>query len=74
MGRERIEVQIEPITGEQRDAARSQMLSQGMNDAVCHVLCARTEMEHRNNLGERIDGEPEPHHLCGAAKPGAQLV
>ena len=39
-----------------------------------HVLCAGTQMEHRKNLGARVDGQPEPQHLCGAAQPGAQFV
>ena len=26
------------------------------------------------NLGARVDGEPEPEHLCGAAKSRAQVV
>jgi hypothetical protein len=39
-----------------------------------HVLRAGTELKHRQDLGERIDGEPEPQHLLGAAEPGAQLV
>ncbi len=39
-----------------------------------HVLSAGTELKHRQNLGEGIDGQPEPEHLRGAAQPGAQLV
>jgi hypothetical protein len=31
-------------------------------------------MEHRKDLRERIDGQPEPDHLCGAAQPGSQFV
>jgi len=74
MGCESIEVPIEAITGEQRQASRSQELSQGMDDAMCHVLRAGTQMEHRKNLGARVDGQPEPEHLFGAAQPRAQFV
>jgi hypothetical protein len=45
-----------------------------MDDAMCQVLRAWTQMEHRKNLGARIDGQPKPQHLCGAAQPGAQFV
>ena len=38
------------------------------------VLRAGAELKHRKNLGERIDGQPEPEHLCGAAQSGAQFV
>jgi len=74
VGRERIEVQIQPITGEEWDATRSQALSQGMNDAMGHVLSARTELEHGKNFRTGIDDQPEPQHLCMAAQPGSQFV
>ena len=45
-----------------------------MDEHVCSILCAGTQMEHGQNLGERIDGQPQPEHLCGAAQPGAQFV
>jgi len=38
------------------------------------MLCARTQSEHRQNLGEGIDGEPQPEHRCGAAQPGSQFI
>jgi hypothetical protein len=41
---------------------------------MSHVLGARTQLEHRQNLGAGIDGQPEPEHERGAAQPGAQLV
>jgi hypothetical protein len=47
-------------------------LPQRVNDQMRCVLRAGTQMEHRNTLRERIDGQPE--HLCGAAEPGAQFV
>ena len=31
-------------------------------------------MEHGKKLCTRIDGQPEPQHLFGAAQPGAQFV
>jgi hypothetical protein len=51
-----------------------QELSQGMDDPMCHVLCAGTQMEDGKNLCARVDGQPEPQHLLGAAEPGAQFV
>jgi hypothetical protein len=72
MGCQGIEVHIEAITGEEREAARSQELSQGVDNPMCHVLRARTEMEHGKKLGAGIDGQPQ--HLCGAAQLGAQFV
>jgi hypothetical protein len=45
-----------------------------VDEQVHHMLCARIHLEHGEDLGERIDSQPEPQHLLGAAEPGAQLV
>jgi hypothetical protein len=67
MGRESIEIHIQPITGENRDAARCQELSQGMDHRICHVLRAQTDMEHGKKLRSGVDGQPEPQRLLGVA-------
>jgi len=51
-----------------------QEVSQGVDNHVRRMLCAGAEMEHGENLRERIDGQPEPDHLCGAAQSGSQFV
>jgi len=51
-----------------------QELSQGMDDPMGHVLCARTQVERWKNLGARVDGQPEPQHLCCAAQSGSEFV
>ena len=38
------------------------------------MLGARTQLEHGENLGARIDGQPQPEHLSGATQPGAQFI
>ena len=63
MGREGIEVQIQAITGEERQTARGQDLSQGVDDRMRCVLRAGAKMEHGKNLREGINGQPEPEHL-----------
>src|SRR5215472_7671962 len=45
-----------------------------MDERMGHGLCSGTELKHRQNLGERITSQPEPQHLFGAPKPGAQFV
>ena len=47
-------------------------MSQGMDDAMGHVLCSGTQMEHGKKFGARVDGQPE--HLSGATQPGAQFI
>jgi len=39
-----------------------------------HGLGAGAELKHRKNLGEGIDGQPEPEDLVGAAQPGSEFV
>jgi hypothetical protein len=60
MGGERIEVHIEAITRENWEAARRQDLSQGVNDTMRRALRARTKLKNRKNLGEGLNGQPEP--------------
>ena len=38
------------------------------------MLGAGTQMQHGHNLGARIDGQPQPEDLCGAAEPGSNFV
>jgi hypothetical protein len=59
VSRDGIEVEIEPVTGKEQDATRSQGLSQGVKNRVCQVLRARTQKEHRKNLRAGINGQPE---------------
>lgn len=74
MGRERIEVQIEPITGEKGDATRCEDVPQGVNDGMCRQLCTWSHMQGRKNFRARIDGQPEPEYLPLAAEPCAQFI
>ena len=42
---------------------------------LCAAFCVRgREMEHGKKLGARVDGQPEPQHLFGAAQPRAQFI
>ncbi len=56
MGRESIEIEIEPVTRKERETTRSRDLSQGMDEQMSHVLCAGTQLEHGKKLGARING------------------
>jgi hypothetical protein len=74
VGRESIKVEIQTITRKEWEAARSHSLSQIVDEQMGHVLGARAELKHGKDLGEGIDGQPQPEHLSGAAQPGAQFV
>ncbi len=47
MSRQCVEVEIEPVTGKKREAAWGQALSERVDEEMSHVLCSRTELEHR---------------------------
>jgi hypothetical protein len=72
VGRERIEVEIEPITGKEWKTARDQNLSQSVDELMGHVLCVGTELKHRKNFRAGINGQPE--HLGTAAEPCSQFI
>ena len=74
MSCQRVEVQIEPIASEKWKAAWSQALSQRVDEPMSHVLCAGTELKHRQNLRARIHGQPQPEDLFSAAQPCSQFV
>jgi hypothetical protein len=74
MSCQRVEVEIEPITGEDRQTAWSQELSQGVDEQVRRMLGAGTQREHRKKLGARIDSQPQPEHLSRAAQSSSNFV
>jgi hypothetical protein len=63
-----------PITGKERKTAWGQHLSQGVNHRMGHVLGAGTQLQDGKHLGARIDDQPQPENLCGAAQPDSQFV
>ena len=74
MSGESVEIGIEAIAGEERHAARSQLLAQAVNEQMSHAMGARTQQQHGHAFGERIDGHPEPQDLCVAAQPRAEFI
>ena len=74
MGGQGIEIYIETITREEREAARGQDPSQGVDHGMGRVLRAETEMEDGKDLRTGIDCQPQPQDVCVAAEPGAQFV
>jgi hypothetical protein len=74
MSREGREVQIEAITGEQRQTIMGQKPLQGVDEHMRRMLCAGTQMQHGQKLCAGVDGQPQPEHLGGAAKPCANFI
>ena len=74
MSCERVEIGIETIAGEEGQAARSQLLAQPVDDEMGHLVGSRTQLKHRNTLGERIDSYPEPEHLCVTTQARPQFI
>ena len=51
-----------------------QHLSERVDELVYRLLGAGTHRQHGQNFGAKIDGQPDPEHLGGAAQSGAQFV
>ncbi len=71
MSGEGVEIGIEAVAGEEGQAARSQLLSQAVDEQMSHTMGARTQLPHWNTFGEWIDGHPEPQDLGMAAQSRA---
>ncbi len=65
---EGVEVGIEAIAGEDRQAAGSQLFAQAVDEQEGHAVGAWTQVESGNALGEGINGDPEPEDLRVAAQ------
>ena len=74
MGRQGIEVEVEAIAGEDREAVGCQVLPQGMDHVMGSILSARTEVEHRDQLAERVNDDPEPQHVGAVTQPRAEFI
>ncbi len=74
MGRQSIEIQIEPVTGEDGDAARCQHLPQAVNDRMRRPLRAGSHMKDRKKFRAGIDGQPKPEHLGMVTEPCSQFI
>jgi hypothetical protein len=51
-----------------------QLLAQPVDEQLRHLVRSRTQLEHRNALGEWIDGHPEPQNLRVAAQACSQFI
>jgi hypothetical protein len=67
MGRESIEVEIEPVTRKEWEATRSQEFSQGVDDPMRCVLRAGAQIKHGQKLCAGVDSQLQPEYLCTAA-------
>ena len=74
MSGEGVEIGIEAVAGKEGQAARNQLLAQAVDEQLGHPVGARTELQHGNACGERIDVDPEPQDLGVAAQPRAEFI
>ena len=60
MGGEGIEVEVEAVTGEDRQTARRQGQCEAVHEGMGQVLRARAEGQGRDHLGLHVQGQPQP--------------
>jgi hypothetical protein len=53
---------------------RSQEGTQAVDQQVCHLVCPRTQLNHRNAFGQGIKSHPQPKHLRVTTQPRAPLI
>jgi hypothetical protein len=69
-----VEVQRQPIAGEDEHAARGQDVFERMNQGMCHLLSPQANVQRRNQLAPRICGDPHPHDLTTLANGCAYFI
>jgi hypothetical protein len=60
MSRQSVEAEFQAMAGKGGQVIGSQYLDKGMDDGVCHGLSAGSDLEHREELGEGIERDPNP--------------
>jgi len=74
MGRERIEVERQAITGEDGQTIWGQTLGDLMDQLMSEILSARAKGKGRDKLRTGIAGDPEPFGLSRAIEFQAELI
>jgi hypothetical protein len=74
VGRQRVEVQVQPITGENRQAARGKPETQVMDDGMrCH-LGPRAKVQHRDEFGQWVERHPQPEDVCSITEACPEFI
>ncbi len=74
MGRQRVEIEIQPIAREDGETVRGQPLLQGVHDRVGRGLRARTKVQHGDQFTDRVNRYPEPYYMRPASQSRAELI
>lgn len=74
VGGERIEVQLQAITGEYGETIPCQHFHKCMYNGMGRGLSARPNFEHGDNFGARVDSEPNPESVSALTGLGAKLI
>lgn len=74
VGGQRVEIQLQALTGKYGQAVRCQDFDQGMYDGMSHRLRARSNFQHSNDFGASIDGEPNPQRVSLLTGLGTELI
>jgi hypothetical protein len=74
MGRERVEVEGQAITGEHRQTTWDQALGDVMNELMSELLGSRADGESGDELGAGVGGDPEPFGLSRAVEFQTDLI
>ncbi len=73
MGGDGVEIAAQTICCESRDAIRLQAHLEIVGESHGIIVFAMTQVKGRQDLGDWIDGEPQPH-LASATNPAVELI
>jgi hypothetical protein len=74
VGRQCVEVQVQPIAGEDGKTARRQAVTEVMDDRMRRMLRPRPKVQNRDQFRQWVNGHPEPEDVGSTPKAGAQFV
>jgi len=74
MGGDGIEVEIEAVTGKDRQTARSQDEHDGVKQGIRHILGAWAELQRRQEFGHRVKRHLHPQVIGCVAQSGVQFI
>ena len=69
-----VEVEVQTVTGKDGQAASSEALTQPADNAVGGILISRPEAKDRDQLHDRVKGQPQLEGVIPTAQPSADLV
>ncbi len=74
VGHQRVEVEVQPVAGEDRETAWSPAMTKLVDDSTRRILRAGATLQHGDEFGQRVDHDPQPEHVRALPQARAEFV